>query len=76
MYFLSLNGIIIASLGPAPRITIRLLYREIMGVAMGEPGGAERLSQLCFLSLETDLTRRMQSTPGLVVTALKKLNSS
>ena len=38
--------------------------------------GTERLSQLCFLSLETDLTRRMQSTPGLVVTTLKKLNSS
>ena len=38
--------------------------------------GTERLNQLCFLSLETDLTRKMQSTPGLVVSALKKLNSS
>ena len=38
--------------------------------------GTERLNQLCFLSLETELTRRMQSSPGLVVTALKKLNSS
>ena len=38
--------------------------------------GTERLNQLCFLSLETDLTRKMQSTPGLVVSASKKLNSS
>ena len=38
--------------------------------------GTERLNQLCFLSLETDLTRKMQSAPGLVVSALKKLNSS
>ena len=38
--------------------------------------GTERLNQLCFLSLETDLTRRMQTAPGLVVTALKKLYSS
>ena len=38
--------------------------------------GTERLSQLCFMSLETDLTRRMQAAPDLVVSAPKKLNSS
>ena len=70
-----LTGIIVC---PISSVSVERLFSTLKRIdALSRRSmGTERLSQLCFLSLKTDLKRRMQSTPGLVVTALKKLNSS